>query len=143
MSKQFYDPKESKFGYMYHVEIIYEALLTYAQVSEIKNGGVYSIDPNDHFDYNRLEWRNCGSVSFAEKEWNDAIRHIRGTLKSQGKAFIAGEENNEEYIYFTGYVIGLDKKVLKRARVYVTHETLIEYDQKKFNKHLTKIGKGE
>ncbi len=141
MTKQFYEPEIGRFGYMYHVDIYFEALLTNEQVLEIEHGPFCKGGPDDNEDYERLGWRKCGKISFAEKKWNDAIRHTRDTLKMKGDSFIEGEENEKNYVYFYDTVIGLKEKVLKRAWVYITHQASIDYDEKKFNKHLTQVGK--
>lgn len=135
-----YEPTESRFGYMYHVDIQFEALLTEGQVIEKEHGSAYKDDPFDETDYSRLAWRKCGRTSFAEKEWNDAVRHTRDIIKMQSESFITAFDDTK-YIYFFDTVIGLKEEVLKRAYIYITHQTSIDFDKKKFNKHITQIGK--
>ncbi|GIO22455.1 hypothetical protein [Oceanobacillus sp. J11TS1] len=135
-----YEPKESEHGYMYHVDVYFEALLSNEQVIEIENGPVFKGGPDDDTDYERIAWRKCGRTSFAEKEWNNAVRHTRDILKMSGKSFIAASDDSE-YVYFFDTVIGLKEEVLKRAHIYITHQTSICFDNKKFNKHITQIGK--
>lgn len=137
MTKVFYEPKHDK--YMYHVAIDFAVLLTYEQQLEREHGYVCTSDPDDNTDYRKLEWRKAGSISFAEEEWNEAVRHTRDTLKRHGgDCFIDGDDG---YVYFFRTVIGLKGKHLHRARFWIRHSAIVDFDKVKFNKHLTQVGK--
>jgi hypothetical protein len=135
-----YSPREDeRFGYMYHVVIYEELLLTYEQALEREHGSVCTSDPDDDTDYDAMKWYKGCSLSFAEKDWKDLIYGIRDHLKKNGPLLEQKGESNRHYFYYFSNDYKSQEKVLKRAWVYITHKATVDYDKEKFAKHLLPV----
>lgn len=142
MTKQFYKPVLDDKGYYYHVNIYHEALLTFEQQQELEHKQKpCTSDPDDNTDWDAKEWCKNGSMSFAEKEWNALITRIRNHFKSKAPLLQMSGDWSKEYVYYTGNVFGLEGKFLKRDHLYIRHESSIVFEESKFMKDLTRIGR--
>lgn len=140
---ELYNPKpDERYGYMYHVKIYEEMLLTYEQALEREHGSVCTTDPDDNTDYENMKWYQCGSLSFAKREWKDLIFGIRDCLKRRGPLLEQKGDFNRHYLYYFDNDYKLQETVLKRAWIYIYHQAVINYDKEKFAKQLLPVKRG-
>lgn len=141
----FYNPKHDESGYFYHANIYHEVLLSYKQHLEKEHGErVCTTDPDDTTNYGALDWYSNGSMSFAEREWDQLVIRLRENVKRHtGMVLHSKDEGrgSHEHIYYFGSVIGLKGKYLSRDRIWIYRSATIEFDQKRFMEDLTRIGR--
>ncbi|MFW5438895.1 hypothetical protein [Paenibacillus apiarius] len=140
-----YSPRVNEKGYYYHVNIYQEALLTYEQQLKKEHGvNPCTSDPEDSTNYHALDWCKNGSISFAEKDWNEFVIRLRGCFKLHSGLMLQTEGDlNRHYIYHIGTVIGLKGKYLIRSHFHITHSASFEMDTERFAQDLTRIGRWE
>lgn len=99
--------------------------------------------PNDSTDYDALSWCKHGSLSFAEQDWNKLMIRIRDHFKTKSPLLSGEGDWDERYVYYTGSVYGLEGTFFKRDRLWINHSATINFDEEKFMKDLTCIGRWE
>ncbi|TFZ12136.1 hypothetical protein C6Y54_15010 [Bacillus cereus] len=68
------------------------------------------------------------------------MKEIRNTSKWYENVMLQQKENGTYYVYYFSRPLWLKEKVLKRASIFITHSAIIEMEQEKFMKDLTRIG---
>ncbi|EEL45638.1 MULTISPECIES: hypothetical protein [Bacillus cereus group] len=68
------------------------------------------------------------------------MKAIRNTFNWYGNVMLQQNENGTFYVYYFGRTLWLKEKILKRVSIFITHSAIIEMEQEKFMKDLTRMG---
>ncbi|MEF7655122.1 hypothetical protein [Bacillus thuringiensis] len=115
--------------------------LTYEQYLIKKNREkAICTSSSDDTNYENINWYNDTKISFANKELDDGLKEIRNTSKWSENVMLQQKENGTYYVYYSGRTLWLKEKILKRVSIFITHSAIIEMEQEKFMKDLTRMG---
>ncbi|WP_261786012.1 hypothetical protein [Bacillus anthracis] len=68
------------------------------------------------------------------------MKAIRNTFNWYGNVMLNQNENGTYYVYYFGRTLWLKEKILKRVSIFIIHSAIIEMEQEKFMKDLTRMG---
>lgn len=123
--------------YFYHCEISEEHLITGQQEAmmeatsqeEIKwiREPCCSPDDNDPEGWNDLRWYSKGSISFATKDFNEFIQHIKREIMLITKGnYILQHEDGKTYILYEHSHYWIKDIILTRLHIYIYRHAIIE-----------------
>ncbi|MDD8003250.1 hypothetical protein [Bacillus cereus] len=116
--------------------------LTYEQylIEKNREKAIRTSLSDDDTNYEKINWYNDMKTSFANKELDDLVKEICNTYKRYGNVMLQQNENGTFYVYYFGRTLWLKEKILKRVSIFITHSAIIEMEQEKFMKDLTRMG---
>ena len=125
--------------YFYHCKIYYEYLIDGMQVEIFKAGSederksikeyANCCDP-DHEEpegWSELRWHSRGSTSFADKDFEGLVKHIKREIELITKGeYILQHGYADTYIVYFKTPIYLDEPVLTRMKFYIYRHAIID-----------------